>query len=542
MGERLGGRTEPESEGELSVSDMAPANGSWSEDIAVRFGVTMVANVLRAGFSFASGLLIARGLGASAYGDLTFLLGSFAAISQLLEMGTSAAFYTFISKHQRGPKFFAFYLGWLVFQFASTALVVGLILPDEMVARIWIGHDQGIVLLALAASFFTTQAWRMVSQLGEATRKTVVVQAAAVTQSIAHLALAAAAIYLDWLTIQAVMLLLVGEYAVLVGFLGPKLLRENLLAEQSERGVREENIVRDFTVYCKPLIVYAWVGFLYAFADRWFLQAYGGAEQQGFFAVGQQFANVSLIATISILRVFWKEVAEAQARSDHQRVQFLYRAVSRGLYCTAAWISCLLIPYSQELLAWTAGASYTSGWLCLALMFFYPIHQSLGQIQGAFLYASGQTAIYARIGLVMMAVSIPATYFTLASSSAVVAGLGLGSVGLALKMVGLQIISVNVQAYLIARTYRLTHEFGYQGAVVAFLFIAGWACKWLAGSILGAADVGSSSIGVVLVGSSLYVAFSVLFLYQFPTLFGLTCDQVHEFLTAMRRRLAPATV
>src|SRR5205809_707923 len=85
--------------------------------------------------------------------------------------------------------------------------------------RSWVGHHREIVLLALAASFFTTQAWGMVSQLGEASRKTVLVQAAAVSQSIAHLVLAAAAIYLGWLTVQAVMLLLIGEYVILVGLL-----------------------------------------------------------------------------------------------------------------------------------------------------------------------------------------------------------------------------------------------------------------------------------------------------------------------------------
>ena len=525
----------------LSVLDVASASGPWSEGLAVRFGVTLVANVLRAGCAFASGLLIARGLGASAYGDLTFLLGSFAAISQLLEMGTSAAFYTFVSQRPRALKFFVLYLGWLLFQFVSTALMVGLILPDEMVARIWVGHHRGIVLLALAASFFTTQAWGMVSQLGEATRKTVVVQAAAVAQSIAHLALAAAAIYLGWLTVQAVMLFLVGEYVILVGLLGPKLLRANLTA-QSEGHGREENVFRNFAAYCKPLVVFAWVGFLYAFADRWLLQEFGGAEQQGFFGVGQQFANVSLIATVSILKVFWKEIAEAQGRSDHPRMQFLYRAISRGLYCTAAWISCLLIPYSQELLTWTAGVSYKTGWLCLAIMFLYPIHQSLGQIQGAFLYANQQTATYAQVGLVMMAVSIPVTYLMLAPASAVIAGLGLGAVGLALRMVVLQIVSVNIQAYLIARTHHLPYEFGYQGIVVGFLFSMGWACKWIASSILGTTDLLSNSVGVVLVGSSLYVVFSALFLYHFPTLLGLNCEQVSEFLTTMRRRLAPATV
>src|SRR5207302_11280701 len=206
------------------------ANGSFGERVIVRFGATLLANSLRTGLSFLSGILIARGLGASGYGDLNFLLGTFAAFSQLLDMGTSSAFYTFISKRRRGEKFFLLYMGWLSFQFVATIAVIGLLLPADALQRIWLGHDREIILLAFVASFFMTQLWGMVSQLGEAIRQTVVVQVGASVQAIAHLALVAAAFYWGWLNVQIVMWLLVGEYIMLAAFLGPKLTRESLAA------------------------------------------------------------------------------------------------------------------------------------------------------------------------------------------------------------------------------------------------------------------------------------------------------------------------
>ena len=160
--------------------DFTSTRQQLSERMAVRFGATIVANLLRGGFSFVSGILVARYLGASGFGDLNFLLGSFAALSQLLEMGTSPAFYTFISQRRRGRKFFLFYIGWQSVQFLATMLIVGLVLPANVLERIWVGQDRELVLLAFGASFFMTQMWGMVSQLGEATRKTVLVQAAAV--------------------------------------------------------------------------------------------------------------------------------------------------------------------------------------------------------------------------------------------------------------------------------------------------------------------------------------------------------------------------
>ena len=57
---------------------------------------TLVANATRSLLSFAAGLVVARALGASRYGDLTFLLASFVAIGSLADMGSSSAFYTFL--------------------------------------------------------------------------------------------------------------------------------------------------------------------------------------------------------------------------------------------------------------------------------------------------------------------------------------------------------------------------------------------------------------------------------------------------------------
>jgi len=126
-----------------------------SRSILIRFGA---ANILRGGLSFAAGILIARGLGATGYGDLSFLLGTFVAVGQLFDLGTSSAFYTFIARQKQSREFIVLYLGWVGFQFIATVVAVGLLLPGSLVERIWVGHGRGIVLLAFGASFLMTQA------------------------------------------------------------------------------------------------------------------------------------------------------------------------------------------------------------------------------------------------------------------------------------------------------------------------------------------------------------------------------------------------
>ncbi len=522
--------------------EAALVNGPVSERIMVRFGATLVTNLMRAGVSFLSGILIARGLGASGYGYLNFLLGSFAAFSQLLEMGTASAFYTFMSQRPRSRAFIGFYLAWMGFQFAATVLLVGLLLPGSLIGRIWVGHEREIVLLAFGASFLMTQMWGMVSQLGEASRKTVIVQMAAVAQAVTHLILVAAAMHWNWLTVRTVMWLLVGEYILLAVVLGPRLMQMNL-TDQHGGDDDVKTVVAEFASYCRPLVIYAWIGFLYAFADRWLLQRFGGAEQQGFFAVGQQFSNIALIATTSILKVFWKEIAEAQGRQDNQRTQHLFTSISRGLFFAAAWISCLLIPYSREILSWTVGSGYELAWLCLAIMFLYPVHQALGQIHGTFFLARSDTRSHACIGLFMMVISIPVTYFVLAPG--LLGGLGLGAVGLAVKMVMLQLIGVNLQAYVIARTSGWAFDYQYQGLVLLPLMLLGFASRWLTEEVLAViAHLGIRMVPVMLMllSSTVYTALSLILLYRMPGLAGLTQGEVRWAVDGTLRRLRPTAV
>jgi O-antigen/teichoic acid export membrane protein len=70
----------------------------------------------RAAISLIAGLLVARGLGPSDYGNLAYLLGSFWAIRALLDMGSGSAFYTFIAQRHRGRLFYLVYFCWLGFE------------------------------------------------------------------------------------------------------------------------------------------------------------------------------------------------------------------------------------------------------------------------------------------------------------------------------------------------------------------------------------------------------------------------------------------
>jgi O-antigen/teichoic acid export membrane protein len=280
---------------------------------------------------------------------------------------------------------------------------------------------------------------------------------------------------------------------------------------------------RSYLRYCLPLIPYSWIGFAYEFADRWLLQSYGGSVQQAYYAVSAQFASIALIATSSILNIFWKEIAESHYRGDHARTHRLYTRISRTLFLVGAIVAGFLSPWAVDLLRILLGTTYVAGASTLVIMFLYPVHQSLGQITGTMMYATERVMLSVVIGSVFMLLSIGVTYAVLAPADARIPGLGLASTGLALKMVGMQVLQTNVVSYVIARLWKWPFDWVFQPVAL----LGCLACGWLAHvAVTAVAPASWPTLTVIGLGGVSYGALIAAFLYAMPWLAGLSRNEL----------------
>lgn len=495
-----------------------------------RFFVSIVANAFRAGLTFLAGILVARGLNPSGYGDLAFLLGSFVAIRALLDMGSSSAFYTFLSRHSRGRQFYLFYFSWLALQFVITLALVALIIPSSFFEKIWLGHSREIVVLAFIAAFVQQQVWQMVSQIGESARKTIRVQLLNIAVAITNLTIVWLLLLYGGMTVERMLLVIIGLYAVAT-VLSYRFLREQN-ASHIEEEISYKQMLDEYLAYCKPLIGLAVAGFLYAFTDKWMLQKFGGAAQQGYFQIASQFAQVSLLATVSILNIFWKEIAEATARGDHGRVAVLYQKINCGLVMLSAIIAGLLLPWSKQIVAILLGPAYVEAWPVLAIMLLYPIHQSMGQIGAAMFWASGDTRKYVILSIAIMLVSLPLSYFAMAPTSGMmIPGLGLGAIGMACYMVLSGIFAVNVQAWVIARNGGWKFDWLYQVIGIPLMLGLGYLAKMIVGLVWNLDEVSWVSLITPVICTCFVYAISVLsVVWLFPWLIGMEKEELHGLL------------
>jgi len=502
--------------------------------IKVRFLSTFITNILRLVISFITGLVIARSLGPDKYGNFSFLLGSFTSLVTLMNMASSSAFYTFISQRKRGIKFYLYYVSWVLFQFMVLLLFV-IFLPDSIRQKIWLGHSFELVMLALLTSFVMNELWKLVAQIGESVRDTVGVQIRNLTLAVMYLACVVGLAGFHFISIKNLFIANIFLYFILSALYLRRLYRKEVVTSETNENLK--TIFGEFKRFCLPLVVYTGIGFLYSFADYWLLQKYGGSIQQGYYAVGARFASLSLIATTSILQIFWKEIAEAYLEGNMEKVRMFYRKVSHGLFFVGAAISCILIPFSKEILTLLLGAPYRDAWLPLSLMLLYPVHQSIGQITGTMLFATEKTKVKSVIGIFFMILSIITVYFMLAPQDSIVPGLNMGAIGLASKMLICQFIEVNLMSFFVSRYINVPFEWSYQFSVLVILLSFGFLCKYIVERSLTLFYSGEHII-IVIVGSGFLYLISVITLIRiYPYIAGLTKGQVDNGFALIRRRV-----
>lgn len=490
------------------------------------FGATFV----RSGFALGASLLLARCLGVTQFGNMSFLLSTFMAFLSLIDMGSSSAFFTFLSQKKQSYQFIMWYFRWMGLECIVVLLVLGFIFPNDWINYLWKGASKGLVLIAFLAVFLQHGLWPIVVRAAESMRQSIRVQ----TVGLFIVVLYCLALLVLWkmhaLTLWTIFEMIVSVYLLAICIMWAGLSEINKSNDEPSDFIQ---VFRKYISYCLPLIPYTSVGFISQFVDRWMLQTFSGSHEQAYFAISTQFSTIALIATTSILHIFWKEIAEAHFQDNRERVRLFYKKVSRGIFFLGALIAGFLVPWSLELIHLLLGEPYEKGSLALSIMFLYPIHQSLGQIVGSMFYATEKVSIQVTLGIIVMLIGTIATYFVVAPASAIVPGFGLGAEGLAFKMVLLQCISVNIAMYIIARIWQWPFEWAYQLIVLGICLGLGWIVHELA--IYGLKN-DCAMIGRMLMSGFLFMMLLAITVTLLPGLIGFTREEWTDLLNKMRLR------
>lgn len=445
--------------------------------ISIRFTSSLFFNALRGIIVLLTGIFLARELGVEDYGRMSFLLASFTAFKHLIDMYSSHAFFTFLSEETKSKNFIQIYFVWVLIQLIFSLMLVIIFLPEKYILSIWLGESKTIIVLALLATFMQHNAWQIASSMAEAQRETVAVQKLQTFFVLCNLILIFLITIFHNLSLELIFLILSIQWLI-ASYFASKMYKASNKTDQNY-----QEIFKKYWDYCKPLILFAWLSFLFEFLDRWMLQKWGGSAEQAYYSISSSLISIILLATISIIKILWKEISEAHKQGNIDRINFIYHRAIRVLYLISVCLCCSIIFWSEDIIELSLGTEYYNAKNTFFILLLLPIHQSIGQIAGSLLLATQRTRLHMILGSIFIVLSIIVAYFVLAPQTAPIPGLNLGSEGLALKLVILQIIQVNVLIYIIDRIYGWNFKFFFQVNIFIIFFALGFISKLLTQNI-----------------------------------------------------------
>lgn len=117
------------------------------------------------------------------------------------------------------------------------------------------------------------------------------------------------------------------------------------------------------------------------------------------------------------------------------------------------------------------------------------------------LLATGNKHKHMLVSVATIMISIPVTYFVLVPTDvSFLPGLGMGAVGIAIKMVVISVVSVNLQAWIIARICGWSFDWLFQAIGIPLMIGMGYFASSLANQVMLDGEPGMftliSSIGI----------------------------------------------
>ena len=460
--------------------------------LARRYSFKLIANIAGVPLFLLMEAILPRALGPAGYGAFSYATGMFQYLTNFLDFGTSTCLFTTLSKRQQEWPLLAFFMRIAGLLFVLCLLMAGLCMIPELGLRIMPGVPAWIMAPA-ALWAFATWGGRVLRGVNDALGQTVKSEK---IRTVAGVLACAALLLLHLGGVLSMPVLFIHQLVYLFGMM----LAFKIIVLEAFRPGRENGSGRglarrpslklsleqkrayadEFAKYSFPLFLQLIVVTLALMADRWLLQVFEGNVEQGYFSISQKVGMGCFLFISAMTPLLTRELAVAHGKNDHAEMGRLFTRFAPMLYAVAVYFSAFVCLEAQAVVNIFGGSQFAAAVLTVQIMALYPIHQGYGQLAQAVYYASSRTGALSRISIVSSAAGFLISLFLLMPEK--YGGQALGSVGLAFKMVGLQVLVCNFLLFMCSRfiPIRLGRLISHQlFCLAAFLGLA-WASGQLA--------------------------------------------------------------
>ena len=491
------------------------------DSFSKRYFFKLLTNLVGFFMGIISQAIIPRSLGPGSYGDFSFLTNFFTQVVGFFDMGTLNCFYTKLSQRPKEHKLVVFYAYFLSLACLCVIIFLGAVRLSGMHVKLWPDEKMGYVYMAVFVSLLT---WvvGVLNQMTDAYGLTVMAETGKALQKFAVLIILVLLFlsaslnlftyflynYISLLSLMLVFLVVIRKHA------------SDPFKEARLSFSKTRDYIHEFYGYTHPLVTYSLVIVVVGLLDRWLLQIFGGNIQQGFFGLSDQIGLACFVFTAAMTPLIMREFSVTYANQDIKAMKEIFRRNIPLLYSITAFISCFIAVNADKVTLIMGGGKFRGAVIPVALMALYPMIRTYGQLSASVFFAAGKTRLYRNIGISVMLVGIPVSYFLLAPKRFF--GLEAGATGLALKTLITGFVGVNAQLYFNSKFLDLSfgRYVAHQVLSVIILLLTAWVATFTV-SYLPLSVGNLTVISKFLVSGIFYTIIVAFTVYFFPVVFGL---------------------
>lgn len=499
------------------------------DSLKKRYAYKLLTNLVSLPIAVITQAIIPRILGPMNYGNYSFLTGFYGSLVGFFDSGTSIALFTKLSQRQKEKALVSFY--W---QFVALVLILMLSVISVFVL---IGIDRMIWPKQTVRFIFMGLFWGWLKWLFQVVQK--ILDALGYTrqgeiirmfQKSVACVLLVQLYYVGNLSLECFFYY---EYGVVLVYIVScyLYLQYNDISLFPFVKVNHVAYVKEFYSYSGPLVFASSIALIVNVFDRWLLQRFFGSEEQGYFGLAYQAAAVCFLFSSAMTPIFTREFAIAHEKAELRKKRYLFMKYVPLLYFVSAFLALFVTFNASIFVRLLGGDNYEGAVLVLAIMAFYPIHQTYGQLCGAVFYSTNATKQYRNIRLFNMAISLPISYVLIAPVEFY--GLGFAAQGLAVKMIATQLIGVNVMLYFVCKMIRLKFvKFLLQqilviGLLLVLVVVTNYLCSLLV----------THELVRLLLSGFFYLCFSLILVFLYPKIISFRRNDLINFIVSVKERI-----
>ena len=491
-----------------------------------RYAYKLLSNISGIIIGIISFFIVPRALGPKYFGDYSFLTNVYTQVINFLDMRASTCLYIKLSQNRDDRNIIPFYslFGILIitilfistWMITSNQSILNHLLPDQEVLFVYMA----VVLTVIM--FIQEQLAKIMDSYG----LTIFCEKNRMYIRFVNILLIVVFFYFMTLNIKTYFLLNIVSWVFFILIILYYLKKINVSFSPAMDSIVIKEYSKVFSHYCAPLLAYMVIGFFSEYFDRWILQKYGGSIQQGYYAFAFNISNISMIAVSSIFILFTRELSVSFGKKDIRSIGKLFDAYVPSLYLFVAYFSCFLYFQADNIISMLGGESYKSASSALKILSIYPMVSTYSMMSGSIIYATERTVIFRNLSFILAPLGALASIILISP----IAGMNLGAVGLGIKILSVEFISVVVILFINARYLNLSFKkylFHLIYIPIILLLIA-----WLSSGIVGLFDFMKFGILLsIMMFGLIYSVMSVSIVYCCPSLIF---RERHEFFNIVK--------